>query len=291
MHISAIVVGYFPDKQILESLLCNLSQQVDSVFLVDNGGCSDIELNKLANCEHLRLGENFGLGYALNRGFEAALKRGAKYVATFDQDSQPPDDLIKILVEQAEELSQRGVRVGAIGPRFFDRREISKIYFPFFKEEQGRISTIQPAESQAPLIQSDVLITSGMLVPIDVWLDDLSYDESLFIDLTDNDWCFRVRQKNYLLFGSTKVEMGHAMSEAPPRRIFSLHYFKTSPTRKYYNFRNTLIFCRKPYVSKIWANRLKKGLFIRFFLALLLEKNRWKQMLMMVRGILDGIKN
>ncbi|MFC0350954.1 glycosyltransferase family 2 protein [Undibacterium danionis] len=290
MHISAVIVGYYPEKYILDALLLNLSQQVDSVFLIDNGGCETIENSGLTNCVRIILGKNYGLGYALNRGFQLALEKGADYVATFDQDSQPPENYIQVLLDHVQILLQQGTRLGAIGPRFFDRREDPKTYFPFFKEESGNIKVIHPIDSSIPLIECDVLITSGMLIPLKVWQDELSYDENLFIDLTDNDWCFRVRYRNYRLFGCTAVEMGHAMSEAPPKRLFSLHYFKTSPLRKYYNFRNTLIFCRKPYVSKVWASRLKKGLFIRFFLTLLLENNRWLQTKMTFKGIRDGLK-
>lgn len=292
--VAAVVVGYFPEHPVLLALLAKLQGQVDRLYLVDNGGCDKIDLQATPKCQYIRLDKNYGLGYALNKGFEAAIQDGAHYVATFDQDSAPPDHLIASLLTQHELLHAQGVKCAAIGPTFFDRREADKVYFPFYKEGGGSIQAIIPADfddATVRYVEVDVLITSGMLIRTTAWLDTLRYDDGMFVDYTDTEWCFRARSKGYQLFGSMAVQMGHALSDAPPVRLFNLNFFHYSPLRRYYYFRNTLLFCKKPYVSSAWKKRLLVGLGIRFFASLVYENRRLSQFKMMCKGIWSGLHN
>ncbi|MFZ6674841.1 glycosyltransferase family 2 protein [Undibacterium sp. Xuan67W] len=292
--IAAVVVGFFPETEILQALLRNLNGQVDHLYLVDNGGCEGIDFNAIPSCQHIKLDKNYGLGYALNTGFDAASRSGATYVATFDQDSAPPSNLIAALLLQHQTLQARGIKCAAVGPTFFDRREANQIYFPFYKEEKRGITAIMPSEPDntgCGNVEVDVLITSGMLIRTDAWLDSLRYDDGMFVDYTDTEWCFRARDKGYQLFGSTDVQMGHALSDAPPVRIFHLNFFHYSALRRYYYFRNTLLLCKKPYVSYAWKKRLVTGLVLRLFVSLFYENKRFTQFKMMCKGIWSGLKN
>ena len=289
--VSAIVVSYFPDSDVLIRLLVSLSSQVGKLILVDNGGGGSaaraIQDQGIA-LEHIELGKNLGLGHALNVGFESARRLGAKYVATFDQDSAPPCDLIGKLEDAHLKLEAQGVKCAAVGPVFFDRREDSKVHFPFYFEKQGRICSAVHGKWDGDVVETDALITSGMLVRADVWSDGVHYDEGLFVDYTDTEWCFRARAKGYKLFGCLNVEMGHAPSDAPPARIFGLSFFRYSPLRRFYYFRNTVRFCLSPYVSRAWKFRLGSALALRFAVNLLIDKNRLRSLEMMIRGVFDG---
>ncbi|MFZ6815385.1 glycosyltransferase family 2 protein [Undibacterium sp. Rencai35W] len=291
--IAAVVVGFFPEVDVLQALLSRLHTQVQQLYLVDNGGCDALDLSALPGCQHIKLDKNYGLGYALNKGFEAANKNGASYVATFDQDSAPPDNLIATLFAQHLLLKNKQINCAAIGPSFFDRREIKKVYFPFYKEGTKGIQTILPQNhmDNTKIVEVDVLITSGMLIRTDAWLDTLRYDDGMFVDYTDTEWCFRARDKGYRLFGSTEVQMGHALSDAPPVRLFKLNFFHYSALRRYYYFRNTLLICKKPYVSAAWKKRLLTGLALRFIVSLFYESKRWSQFIMMCKGIWAGLHN
>ena len=287
--VAAVVVGFFPELEILHALLLNVSTQVDYLYLIDNGGCDGLDLSALPFCKHIKLGQNFGLGYALNAGFSAAKADSAHYVATFDQDSAPPDNLIATLLLQHQNLDAQGIKCGAIGPTFFDRRETNTVFFPFYKEKESGITATTPSPSSPDMLEVDVLITSGMLIKMSTWEDQLHYDENMFVDYTDTDWCFRARNKAYRLFGSTTVKMGHALSDAPPIRLFNLTFFHYSPLRRYYYFRNTIILCKAPYVSFLWKKRLLMGLLPRLFVIIFYEKKLLTQLKMISQGIWSGI--
>lgn len=288
--IAAIVVGFFPTINTLENLLHNLHGQVQQLYLIDNGGCQSVNLTTLPHCQRITLEKNYGLGHALNIGFHLAHQYGASYVATFDQDSTPPHNLISTLLSQHELLQAQGINCAAVGPTFFDQREARPTYFPFYKEINQKIIAQLPANN-LPTIEVDVLITSGMLVRTEAWLNKLCYDEDMFIDYTDTEWCFRARKQGYQLFGCTSIQMGHALSDAPPIRFFNLKFFHYSALRRYYYFRNTILLCRKNYVSSTWKKRLLIGLILRLFVSLLYEPNRLTQFAMMCKGIWHGLRN
>lgn len=290
--IAAVVVLYFPDHDVLYKLLISISDQVDQLILIDNGGSEDVlKCGKISgiNFRYIKLGKNLGLGYALNTGFSAAQEYGVEYVVTFDQDSAPPPSLLADLLKSHLMLSESGVNCAAVSPVFFDRREGVKSYFPFYREYASRIEALRADICSDHLVETDVLITSGMMVRMAAWADGLEYDAGLFVDYTDTEWCFRARRHGYHLFGNLSVEMGHAPSDAPPARIWGLSFFRYSPLRRYYYYRNTILFCKKDYVSFAWKKRLFTGLLIRFVVNLLIDKNKLKSFRMMSKGVLAGL--
>jgi rhamnosyltransferase len=292
--VAALVVGYFPDQRVVLELLKVLSTQVGHLILIDNGGSSNVAeicKNEKIVISYIQFEKNLGLGYALNAGFEKAIRFGVRYVATFDQDSAPPEDLIYDLKSQHLRLQHEGVKCAAVGPVFFDRRETPKTYFPFYFEADGRIhSATRESWKKDELVQTDALITSGMLVRADVWASGVRYDEGLFVDYTDTEWCFRARAAGYKLFGCMQIEMGHAPSDAPPARMMGFSFFRYSPLRRFYYFRNTVKFCVAPYVSWAWKRRLLMGLTLRFGMNLVIDRKKWASLTMMARGVSDALR-
>ncbi len=289
--IAAVVVGFFPDFDVLDRLLIKLLEQVDCLIFADNGG-GDFFLKELpaerSKVSYIKFSENKGLGFALNEGFKLAVSRGCEYVATFDQDSAPPDLMIDGLLKSHIELQAQGVNCAAISPVFYDHREGEKVKFPIYHEVNGRIQAVQRKLDDSMLVEADVLITSGMLVKVTAW-SQAPYDSGLFVDYTDTEWCFRARAKGFRLFVDPKQEMGHALSDAPPIRLFGLSFFRYSPVRRYYYFRNTILFVRKEYVSFSWKKRLILGLGVRFFSSFLIDSKRFSSLKMMCLGIVNGI--
>ena len=291
--IAAIVVSYFPEDEVTIMLLKSLSTQVDLLIFVDNGGGENV-LNVICKAnitvKYIKFEKNMGLGHALNKGFELAAKQDVKYVATFDQDSAPPANLIIHLRQCHEELQRLNIDCAAVGPVFFDRRETVKKYFPFYFEKNSRVETASQNNYPEKYVETSMLITSGMLVRADIWNSGIHYNEDYFVDFTDTEWCFRARSKGHKTYGCFKAEMGHALSDAPPARIFNMSFFRYSPLRRFYFFRNTVIFCSEPYVSWAWRRRLVSGMCLRFVINLFIDKKKLLSLKMMLRGIFNGLR-
>lgn len=289
---AALVVGYQPDIEVLDALLLGLLAEVEQVILLDNGGASaymSAHPDARGEVVYVDMKGNQGLGAALNRGMREARAKGLRFVATFDQDSAPPLGMIGALHAAMLAHHERGVRCAAVGPTFYDRREPGQRRFPVFREEGRRIRVIHAHELDA-VQEVDVLITSGMLVDSDTWAAGIQYDEGLIVDHTDSDWCFRARAVGYSLFVLSTVCMPHALSDSPPLRVLGVNLLRYSPLRRYYYFRNTAYFVRRPYVSGPWRRRLGAGLVVRLCSNLVIDKHRFRSLAMSLKGIWHGLR-
>jgi len=292
-HIAALVVGFNPDVRVLDDLLASLVNDAPTVIFIDNGGGESFLKGRVvlrSRVNYVRLDSNLGLGHALNEGFRRAIDQGCRYVATFDQDSSPPPGMIPGLLEAHRRLEAQGIRCAAVGPRFFDRREGGKTFFPLYKEQGGTITKCPSPDKESGLFDVDVLITSGMLVNTEIWREGITYNPGLFVDYTDTDWCFRARNAGYKLFVCPEQEMGHALSDAPPIRFLGLNFLRYSPIRRYYYFRNTVYFIRQRYVSWAWKRRLLMGLVVRLFSNVFIDEHKWLGLKMTTQGLVHGIK-
>jgi rhamnosyltransferase len=292
--IAAVVVGYNPDIQVLDDLLISLASQVSLLILVDNGGTESFLSTRpdiKESVRYLPMEGNKGLGVALNAGFELAVAAGITYMVTFDQDSHAEPDLIANLESAMMHAKSRDEKCIAVSPTFFDRRDGKKIAFPFYQSVDGVIKPVFTSDDPHGLVKADALITSGMFVDTQAWKEGIKYDEGMFVDFTDTEWCFRVRDRGYNLYGCLHVEMGHALSDAPPVKIFGLSFFRYSPVRRYFFFRNTVAVCRMPHTPACWKKRLSTALALRFAVNLMIDSQKLQSLKMMVRGIRHGLRN
>jgi len=292
LPVAALVVGYMPEPRALDALLVILLAELELVILLDNGGAGGYLADQPAlrlQVRHVDMGGNRGLGAALNRGMQEARAAGFRHVITFDQDSAPPAGMAAALLDAMRGQQVRGVPCAAVGPSFHDRREEGGHGFPLYREEQGRIRVMQP-DPRAGLQEADVLITSGMLVDSDVWAAGLAYNEELMVDYTDTDWCFRVRAAGRRLFVLQSVRMPHALSDTPPVRVLGIHLLRYSPLRRYYYFRNTVYFVRRPYVSRPWRRRLLAGLLVRLCGNVLIDEQRLRGLGLSLKGLWHGLR-
>lgn len=294
--VTAIIIGFYPDKQTLVSLIKSLYKQVNFVILVSNGDCEEVAKefsNHYLNFHYIDLITNLGVGFALNTGFSLACELGSNYVATFDQDSLAPHSLIDGLLEIHFNLESQKIKCAAVGPAFYDKRQEIVCFYPFYKSNNTkhrlRIDAIYPDQVGIPVIEVDTLITSGMLVKTEAWKSH-KYNSNYFIDYTDTEWCFRLRRHGWQLFGSSDNSMGHALSDSAPIQFLGLKFLKYSPLRRYYYFKNTVIFCKLDYVPSAWKRRLMFGLFIRFFINFIIDNQKILSFKMMLSGVVDGIR-
>jgi len=290
--VAALVVGYMPELPVLDGLLLGLLAEVQAVFLLDNGGSHGYLANspeERARGRYIDLGGNTGLGAALNRGMLEARAAGLRYVITFDQDSAPPHGMPQMLLTAMQTQQTAGISCAAVGPLFYDRREAQVRCFPLYREKGGRIE-VTPGEAAEPMHEVDVLITSGMLVDSDAWAAGLRYEEGLMVDYTDTDWCFRARAAGRRLFVCAGVRMPHALSDTPPVRVLGVSLLRYTPLRRYYYFRNTAYFVRRPFVSRAWRRRLLAGLPVRLVSNLVLDEQPWRSLRLSLKGLWHGLR-
>ncbi|MTH17512.1 glycosyltransferase family 2 protein [Flavobacterium sp. LC2016-01] len=281
--VSAVVVLYNPDLSNLKKSLLSLITQVGNVILIDN---SPINLEtgeflsffKDFSIEYYFLGENLGIAKAQNIGIHKALNKKSNFVLIMDQDSIPFSDMVYHLKHDFIFLSNKGCKVGAIGPVPINIQtqapyssRIKKNY-PFFDDCQN-------------IIKVSELISSGSLIDLAIFEDVGLMDESLFIDGVDHEWCWRANSKGYVCAMSNNAKLQHMLGEGD-RKIFGIRIAITSPFRVFYQFRNYFYLCKRQYVPLYW--KINNG--FKYLIKILYYPTFVSPRKLYLKNILRGIK-
>lgn len=293
--IAAVVVLYFPDYQILKTLLDSLRPQVGRLYLICNGVDEQTKFSLGQDHQYAQLIElenNPGLGKALNVGMQKALDDQIEYLFLFDQDSEPGKDFIRSMIGQLNLVKAIGnQKVAAIGPSFYDARSARQkdARRNQFKRDGRAQSVGEKNGGDSPPVQCDCLITSGMLVNLNQIKPAIFFDESYFVDHVDSEWCFRARADGYAIYGSRAVSMGHRISDGNALHIGPLTFLSYSPIRRYWHYKNSVRLIKSPNTSLNWKLRLGGIMLISFIPNLFLDKKATSSFVAMFSGIRDGL--
>ena len=289
IKVTALVVTYNPDIQILRQLLQKLAGQTDSIVVVDNNSRDSAAINEVcADCKLFLLPVNLGLGKAHNLGIEYAKSTNCTHILILDQDSTPLDNMVTELNQTATELESKGIRYSGIGCRYHlgESGQASN----FVKISWFRFSRVQCQHNS--YTEADFLISSGTMIPVKV-LDDVGMmDESLFIDHIDTEWFLRAKHLGYRAYGCCNAFMQHALGERTVKIWFGrnrqvpFHH----PFRYYYIFRNSFLLYKRGYMSFKWMVADWVRLIQNFVFFGLMSNQRFSNLKMMALGIVHGIK-
>lgn len=284
---TAVIVTFYPDENVLKRLVCALIPQVEHVLIVDNNS-RDFDFSVLvALSEKVSLlvnQENLGVATGFNKGVAFAIERGSSHVILFDQDSLPGEGMVAKMHEVAQDAKSRGIRVAALGPNYMDVKGSGQS--PFVKVQGVRLIRVS-GESNS-FVSVDHLISSGCLIDL-LALNDIGlFEDKLFIDYIDTEWCLRAKSKGYELYGVSEAYMEHDLGDQF-LKIFHKTIPVHSPLRHYYLMRNGIWLMRQSWVGWRWrcidAVRLAK-IFIVFSI---FGKPRLEHIRSMLRGIKDGL--
>ncbi len=292
--VAAVVVAFYPMARQIRDLVSVLAQECHVVYVMDNGGGRDAltdAIIDLAAVYIVDMGGNRGIGDALNRGFQMAKAAGTKYVATFDQDSEPPPGLTVDLINATERLLSGNAQVAAVGPRIVDVRPAGSFEYPFRRRRLGWPVDVKCTRT-SEFVEVDFLITSGSVISLAAYEAVGPFDRDFFIDSVDMEWGFRARAYGYRLYGVCSAAMSHELGTGDSVSAFGLTILGHSPVRRYYYARNTVRMLRLSHVGLGWKIRMLLGLIARILIlpvAINFSAGWKKHWLMLARGALDGI--
>jgi rhamnosyltransferase len=122
------------------------------------------------------------------------------------------------------------------------------------------------------------------------YLDDVGgFEEKLFIDYVDTEWCLRARQKGYYLQGVASAHMEHNLGDSY-LKVFSKNIPMHSPLRHYYLMRNGIWLMRQPWVGWHWRFLDCIRLFKIFIAFSLFAGEKQQRVKMMLLGVIDAIR-
>ena len=279
--VAAIIVSYNPDKNLLDSVNLLISQ-VEKIIIVDNGSIEEKrkDISSIKDIDNERIEvifneENLGIATALNIGVREALKQGFNWILTMDQDSKASKDMVEKMFEVYNNIDEK------------ERKSILSI-FPNFVDE--RIQSIEENSVMNTYEYVDADITSGNLVKAEVFDKVGFFDDSLFIDLVDTDFCMRLNEKNIKMIKVRDAILYHSLGESQSvKSIFGkFNTSNHSALRRYYMTRNRFYIWEKyKDLNSFTLNRDKK-LFKKEFIKIILgEKDKVNKIKMVFKRYKD----
>lgn len=279
--VAAIIVSYNPDNNLFDSVNL-LINQVNKIIIVDNGSKDEKikNINSISNIDKEKIQvifnkENLGIATALNIGVKEALDQDYKWILTMDQDSKASINMIEKMFEVYKGISED------------ERKEILSI-FPNFVDE--RIQSIEENSDMKAYEYVDADITSGNLLKAEVFDKIGFFDDSLFIDLVDTDFCMRLNEKNIKMIKVRDAILYHSLGESQSvKSIFGkFNTSNHSALRRYYMTRNRFYTWEKyKDLNSFTLNRDKK-LFKKEFVKIILgEEDKINKIKMVFRGYKD----
>ena len=315
-RVYGVVVTFEPNYERLALVLEAVAGQVDSLLVVDNS--VSVQGQKLCEtaCESTRkflLGEsadktptivrqladnNIGLSAAYNLAVERAGSEDADYLLLLDQDSVVSSDMVQALrrgIRRGESLAAEFGMRGApmtVGPRYTD--ELSGRRSVVLRTGRWSVQRVADTESdsETQLVPTEMLISSGSLIPLSAFKTLGLLDASLFIDHIDTDWCLRVRASGGWMAIVNDAHMSHQLGDRTVRiwlggfRVLPVH----SPLRLYYSFRNSLWLYVRPHAHWRWIGFDLKRLLATALIHAVADGPRGERFKMICLGIAHGIR-
>jgi len=214
-----VIVTFFPDVDFPARVVA-IASQVTPLLIIDNttDPAARERVRRIAanlGAEYLPQPSNRGIGAALNIGFANLRARGFSAAVVFDQDSTPQPGCASALVSCAADDDNQAV----VGSNWFDEvrpnhRARHLTPHPWLPLIFRRVEAIQEDLSSVTFV-----ITSGSWFNLKIWHSLGGFDETLFLDLVDVDYCLRVRLLRRTVAVATAAHLAHNRGNKRPVRF------------------------------------------------------------------------
>ena len=272
------VVTYNPEISRLKDNLSTLVDQVDKLYVFDNGSnnITDIEkiLNKIsADVVLYKKETNMGIAYALNSIMNYAHKNNFDWVLSVDQDSVLDHNLVNkykhVIVDYKND--DIGMLTCLIKDRNFQDKSVE----------------IQDEDIK----EVPICITSAALTNVKNYFLTIGYDPRLFIDLVDTDICLTLREKGFKIYRVNYLGVYHEIGHGENKKILWKEVIVHHPSifREYYMSRNPIILHRK-HPQLYGYKTMMNGLILNFLIISFFEKDKRKRLSKYFKGIKDSKK-
>lgn len=229
--LAGCVVLYNPDRSIIKNIesylnFLNVLYVVDNSDKIDEDLVNDLRLLS-SNIIHIPQYNNIGVASALNLSARLAINEKYNWLLTMDQDSY----------FQRTDFFNKWTRIVSNDKIGLIAASYTIEYDRWQKEYSAEFNEIHFA------------ITSGDVINLKAWNEVGGFEDKLFIDEVDHDYCLKLRKNGYKILISREIVMGHQIGEFYPNDLDgetgnkkrTLHH----PVRYYYMSRNVLYLCKK----------------------------------------------
>ncbi len=234
MNIAGTVILYNPDVNVIDNI-STYADHIGDLYVLDNSEVP-IEglqqaLQRFPRARYIAHRDNQGTARRLNEAANQALVDGFSFLLTMDQDSSFSPGIFQQYIAKIEAWLENNDPAGVFAVNFQ----------PEF---------VAPSEKPQIVLST---ITSGSVINLEVFKKVGGYDEGLFLDLVDADYCYRIHAAGHTTVLFSDIILNHTIGQFVTGR--SLKNFRKSKrrihpfVRIYYLVRNSLYLLRKDYVT------------------------------------------
>lgn len=224
-NFAACVILYNPKKEDIANILTYVNK-VKKVYVFDNteGKNNENLFQNFENVSYFWDNENKGIAIRLNEGCKKAIAENFDYLLTMDQDSS-------FLEENIDQYFNAILN--------FEEKEKVAVYGLEYAANDSNDTTPEYNEV-------DHLITSASILNLKLYHEIGGFDENLFIDGVDIEYCYSALSKGFKNIKFGRVFFNHTLGIRTKRgSVFTLYLFKKyvavhSSLRVYYMQRNML---------------------------------------------------
>lgn len=281
MKLLGVVITYFSEIDDLIQNIKTYIEEVDCLIIWENTPDVDIVYDK-KNIEKLYpeklffagTGKNEGIGIALNFAAKHTLNNNFTHLLTLDQDSYFEKGMLCRYKESVRKFLTSDI--GLYGTNLLYSNGIQE-----YREKES-------------IINVKYCITSGSIIPRQTFEKGCFFDEHLFIDGVDLDYCFRLNK----LFGLRvvvfpSVHMMHSIGY-PIKTFLGFSASAYSAFRTYYVVKNQILILRRYPEFFSFKEKLviiNDYIFKRLFTILFYENNKLAKIVALAKGLREGLLN
>lgn len=265
IKLAGVVVLYNPDVDYNNNIKSYIDD-LDYLYVIDNSKKENKVLDN-KKIKYIFNNANIGVAKALNDAAKLARLDNCDYLLTMDQDTNFNPGVLKEMKKYILENDMSDI--GIVTP--------------------WHNTKLDEVKSKDDIDYPLTVMTSANIVNLDI-LDKIGgYNEDYFIDGIDLEYCLRLKKNNYKIVRLNYIEVLHNLGDIKYHNFFGKRILTTNHNyiRMYYILRNYNYIKRDYYdIDKEYCEPLNH-LKLRLFRVIMYEKDKFKKIRNMFRGIKD----
>jgi len=234
------LVLFYPLNEDIENII-HYASFFEKTYIIDN--TDDViyrqkyknYIDSFIKLEYITYGKNIGLSKAYNIMCSKAISEKFDFICLFDQDSRIDKNNLLEIINSINDYPKNDVAIFA--PNVLYKHKIKKNKKYYFKYEKVKW-----------------VISSGSFINLNIYNNIGKFDENLFIDRIDYDYCENARRNNYKIIKINTAFISQNLGEI--KNGFFKNKSNHSVVRHYYIFRNRFyyyLYKKKGFLSYIYC--------------------------------------
>lgn len=260
--IGGCVIFFNPAKDVVSNIKSYYAD-LTPLIIIDNSPQENIYIKYQivqlgVEMIYIWLGKNEGVAKALNIACKRALEHNCEWLLTMDQDSSFQNGDLTKMIAHLEMIATLQNNIGIMSP---------------YHHVEGQ--TVQ--EFSQPFYEIKGTMTSGNLLNLRAWSQAGLFEEKLFIDYVDYEYCLRLRKNNFKIIQDNDVWLKHSLGNFQMKNFLGQKIGTSNHNhiRRYYKARNRFYTLRKYFgFDTVFGLNEIKHIFYDVLRILFFEKNR-----------------